>query len=238
MHDKVPPISAQQNFWNTWNVIREKGLSPVPQRQALVVTDWLRRMRRTDLDIIDVCCGAGWMCERLLEFGSVMGIDLADEVLQRARQRVPQARFLAGDFNALDLQSESFDVAVSLEVLSHVADQKAFLANIARLLRPGGYLMLATQNRYVLERCNIDPPGPGQIRRWVDKRELQGLLRDCYEVEALFAVTPAGDHGILRLVTSQKLNAVLSRVFSKARLEAAQEKLGIGWTLMALACKR
>jgi SAM-dependent methyltransferase len=108
----------------------------------------------------DVGCGAGWLCSRLTPFGSVTGTDLSDAVLARAAQRVPQAKFIAGDFMALDLGSD-YDVAISLEVLPHVADQPAFLAKIAGLLKPGGYLMLATQNKPALLRNDIPAPKPG-----------------------------------------------------------------------------
>jgi len=51
--------------------------------------------------------------------------------------------------------------------------------------------MLATQNRYVLERFNrIPPPDPGQLRHWVDRRELLRLLQQGFEVLELFSVSP------------------------------------------------
>ena len=71
-------------------------------------------------------------------------------------------RFVTGDFGALEFGGQ-FDVIIALEVLSHVVDQAAFVAKAARLLKPGGQLMLTTQNRPVLERYNRQPPvDPGQ----------------------------------------------------------------------------
>ena len=91
----------------------------------------------------------------------------------------------------LELGANSFDVVVTLEVLSHVADQRAFIRKLARHLRPGGHLMLATQNRFVLQYLNRRPPPlPGQLRRWVDRRELRDLLEPEFEVSELFSVTP------------------------------------------------
>ena len=147
------PIETQQDFWNEWNSsTREGWVGEVSKRQARDVVTWLERLGRDDLDILDVGCGAGWLEPQLLRFGRVTATDLADEVIQRAAERHPDARFLAGNVMTLDLEPEGFDVIVSLEVLAHVDDQPAFVSRIASLLRPEGMLMLATQNRSVLER--------------------------------------------------------------------------------------
>lgn len=94
----VTPIAQQREFWNRWNTeTREKGIEEVSRRQAQTVRRWLEASGRTDLDILEVGCGAGWFCSELSAYGSVTGTDLSDEVIERARQRTPAARFLAGD---------------------------------------------------------------------------------------------------------------------------------------------
>lgn len=126
---------------------------------------------------------------------------------------------------------------MTLEILSHVADQRAFVTKLARLLRPGGHLMLATQNRYVLERFNrVPPPAPGQLRKWVDRHELAQLLGREFEILELFSVTPLANRGIMRLVNSRKLNRPIRAVLGD-RIERLKEAAGLGWTLMALARK-
>ena len=237
-HEPDAPIDTQRSFWNDWNAAhREQVVGPVSQRQSAIVLEWMRSLGRSDLDIIDIGCGTGWLCAQLLAFGRVTGTDLANEVIERARVRMPAARFLAGDFMALDFAPASFDVVTTLEVLTHVHDQPAFMRKIAEVLRPGGTLMLATQNRFVLERNDIAPPKPGQLRHWVDRRELRTLLRPHFEVAQLFSVTPAGNGGILRLANSVKLNRLAASLVGEDRLRAAKERLGLGWTLMALARK-
>ena len=240
-----PPMSEagqvedQRRFWNAWNATtREHEQGEISLRQSRVVLDWLRELGRGDLDLLEVGCGAGWFCPRLAEFGQVVATDLSDEVLTRARARAPQVDFVAGDFMALDFGRERFDVVVALEVLSHVADQPAFVAKIARHLRPGGQLMLATQNRPVLERLNrIPPPAPGQLRRWVDAAELRALLQPAFRIEALFSATPLANRGVMRVLNSHKLNRPVRAVFGD-RFERLKESAGLGWTLMALASKR
>lgn len=219
-------VEAGREFWNRWNAeSREHAQGVVSLDQARVVAGWLSG--RSGLRILDAGCGTGWMSERLLPFGDVTGTDLADEVVDRAAERVPGARFVAGDVMAVDVGAD-FDVVVSLEVLSHVGDQHEFLCRLRSLLRPGGELLLATQNRPVLARFNrIAPPGPGQIRRWVDKAELGALLAGAgFELVEMRVATPQADHGLMRAV------AKLGRVTHTSRV---LERLGFGWSIMVRA---
>ncbi len=233
------PLEEQRRAWNQWNAsTREVKLGRVSELQSEAILRWLAGLQRSDLAIIDIGCGTGWMSERLASFGRVTGVDLADEVLQRATQRAPHITFISGDFLTLPLQPESFDVAVSLEVLSHVADQRAFIARISWLLKPGGYVMLATQNRYVLERWSeIPPTTPGYIRRWVNAAELRRLLQPHLHIVELTSAMPVGDRGVLRLVNSVKLNNLAGHLVSPLRLKRAKERLFLGHTLLALARK-
>ena len=235
------PMSAQVDFWNQWNTdARETSIDHVSVDQANVISSWLRGLDRTDLDIIDVGCGTGWLCGKLTQFGRVTGTDLADEVVKRAAKRVPEARFVGGDFMTLDFGAETYDVVTSCEVLPHVSDQRAFISKIADLLRPGGYLMLAVQNRHALEKNDIPPPAPGQIRHWVDCYELSELLGERMEVQEMFSITPQFNRGFLRYLNSRKLHSLLSHIGLAAIsrfIKVRQKKAWLGWTLMALARK-
>jgi SAM-dependent methyltransferase len=169
-------IETQRAAWNEWNAsTREKELQAISTDQADVIEEWLGSLHRRDLKILEVGCGAGWMAERLSRFGKVTAVDLADEVITRAAKRLPQVSFIAGDFMALDVGGD-YDVIVSLEVLSHVVDQPAFVAKIADLLRPGHYLMLATQNRYALEKSHL-PRIPGQLRKMDEPSRITRFAR-------------------------------------------------------------
>lgn len=236
------PLDSQVAFWNQWNADeRESRISKVSSEQAEIIISWIEGLGRTDLKIIDVGCGSGWLCQRLTRFGRVTGTDLSNEVLERTADRVPAVRFVPGDFMASDFKAEAYDVVINLEVLPHVADQPAFLSKLASLLRPDGYLMLATQNRPQLERNDVPPPMPGQIRHWVDRQELTGLLEKEFEIQQLFSITPIFNRGFLRVVNSHKLNAMLSALGLEALSKWAktyQERVWLGWTLMAKAKKR
>lgn len=242
MKNTPPPIALQQSFWNEWNASTREQLVPdVCLEQAEVVASWLTGIGRRDLNVIDIGCGAGWLCSRLTPFGQITGTDLSDKVLARAAERVPEARFVAGDFMELDFEIAAYDVAVSLEVLSHVADQRAFLQKIAKVLKPGGYLMLGTQNRPALERNTVPPPKPGQLRHWVDRKELQQLLEPDFVVQELFSISPQFNRGFLRIVNSHRLRRLAASAGIApvmAHVRKLEERAWLGWTLMALASKR
>lgn len=241
MSKPQPSIIQQQKFWNHWNAAtRENRIDRVSLEQADLTVSWLRAIGARDIDLIDVGCGAGWLCARLTEFGRVVGTDLSDEVLARAARRCESVEFVAGDIMALDFGARQFDAAISLEVLSHVADQPAFMDKIAGMLKPGGHLIIATQNRPALMRNDIPPPQPGQLRRWVDRHELKALLRPHFELLELRSITPMFNRGFLRAVNSSKLQ----RLAAALKLEPVgktviqvQEKAWLGWTLVALARK-
>jgi 2-polyprenyl-3-methyl-5-hydroxy-6-metoxy-1,4-benzoquinol methylase len=232
-------IGLQRDFWDAWNASnREQRLGDVSLDQRDMVVRWLSELRRTDLDIIEVGCGAGWLSPSLTPFGRLTATDMTERVLARASERFKDVRFVAGDFMALEFERESFDVVVSLEVLSHVADHAAFVRKLSTLLRPGGLLMLATQNRPVLERFNaVEPAKAGQLRRWFDRRELRSLLAPHFEIQELKTITPVASRGLLRLVAGQKAKRVIRLVAGRS-VERALASAGLGWTLMTLARKR
>jgi len=234
------PVELQQGFWDQWNTMfLEHARARPSQRQAELVLEWFKRFGRRDLEILDVGCGSGWMSAQLAEFGSVCGVDLSAGVLELAQRKFPKVRFIAGDFMTLDLPADAVDVVVSLEVLAHVADHAAFLRRVAERLKPGGTLMLSTQNRFVFQRLDgIAPLAPGLIRRWVSVRQLRQLLERDFVIDELMTVVPQGHRGILRIVNSTKLNGMAAILIGQGRLDRWKERLGLGQTSMALARKR
>jgi len=100
-------------------------------------------------NVLDVGCGPGFLTADLAagvgEEGSVLGIDQSDAMLSLATRRCalwPQARVEAGDAIALGGGDDCFDLVVSTQVLEYVAEIDRALAEIARVLRPGGRVVL------------------------------------------------------------------------------------------------
>lgn len=94
--------------------------------------------------ILDAGCGTGGMAERLRPYGSVVGIDLAPFAIAVCRERRGLAETAVASITALPFAAESFDLAVSLDVISDagIGNDLQALLEIARVLRPGGRLCL------------------------------------------------------------------------------------------------
>ncbi|MFG6199960.1 class I SAM-dependent methyltransferase [Nonomuraea sp. JJY05] len=95
-------------------------------------------------DALDAACGTGRMAAYLAGRGHrVRGVDSSPDMLERARQRVPQAEFRLGELSSLPVPAESVDVVVCSLALTHVPVLDPVLAEFARVLRPGGHVVLA-----------------------------------------------------------------------------------------------
>ncbi len=103
-----------------------------------------------DARVLDAACGPGTVARRLLAWRpdlQLLGVDLAPRMIELARAAVPGARFEQGDCRQLPGGPASWDAIVCAFGLPYLspADAQDFIAQAARLLRPGGLLYLSTQ---------------------------------------------------------------------------------------------
>jgi SAM-dependent methyltransferase len=94
-------------------------------------------------DVLDLGSGFGGRTIRFAELGArVTGVEIDDEVVARAlsfaSSRAVNARFLKGSGEHIPCADESFDLVTMFDVLEHVVSPEAVLAEIRRVLRPGG----------------------------------------------------------------------------------------------------
>jgi SAM-dependent methyltransferase len=92
--------------------------------------------------ILDAGCGAGGGLKWLSAFGATAGIDLHPLAIHYAGR--VSTRLTQGSIQQLPFAAETFDLVTSFEVLYHLAvtDDEAALSELARVLRPGGWLMV------------------------------------------------------------------------------------------------
>lgn len=94
--------------------------------------------------VLDCACGTGRLAEALLKQGTghVVGLDFSPEMLQLAAKRVHGARYVLSDISALPFPDKHFDAATIGFGLRNLADPNRGLREMARVLRPGGRLVV------------------------------------------------------------------------------------------------
>ena len=135
--------------------------------------------------ILDVGCGEGWIAEILSDRVSVVGCDLSEDLARSAAARVPT---VVGRLPELRwLGDDTVAGAVAVLVLEHLDGLDTLLTELARVVRPGGFL--AT----VLNHPVFTAPGSGPV---IDPDDGEALWRTGSYLETGHTDEPAGDHRV------------------------------------------
>ncbi|WP_434581891.1 class I SAM-dependent methyltransferase [Carbonactinospora thermoautotrophica] len=149
---------------------------------------WFRRHEAAYLAIGSYCRDALVLEAR--HGARVLALDYDPATVDHVRRRYPRVPVLRGNVVALPLADASVDVVVSLQVIEHLWDQPGFVRECARVLRPGGRLIVSTPNRLTFSpgsRPGDRPANPFHTREFAPD-ELAGLLAPHVEVERLLGV--------------------------------------------------
>ncbi len=122
-----------------------------------------------NLDILDVGCGGGLLCEPLSRLGSnVTGIDAAKTNIEVAKIHMQQSGL---DINYLNMKPEEikdkkFDVILCMEIIEHVENVNFFIESCIKLLKPKGLIFFATLNK-TFKSYALAIIGAEYILRWL-----------------------------------------------------------------------
>jgi ubiquinone/menaquinone biosynthesis C-methylase UbiE len=114
--------------------------------------------------VLDVGCGPGVMVEAVLERGGTfVGVDLAPEMIREARERFsarPEVSFQLGNVESLDEPAASFNQVLCMAVIEYLESPDRALAEIARVLRPGGIAVVTVPKRVHIDSLTIATTAP------------------------------------------------------------------------------
>jgi 2-polyprenyl-3-methyl-5-hydroxy-6-metoxy-1,4-benzoquinol methylase len=123
----------------------------IERRRLAIIRDFVGEPN--GLEIAEVGSGGGHVLHMFPTAG-LTAIDVSTVYLDIARKNLAgyNVRFLKGEVNQLDLPARSFDRVICTEVLEHVVDPDALLAEMARLLRPSGFAIVTVPNDRLIDR--------------------------------------------------------------------------------------
>lgn len=121
---------------------------------------------RRNLRLLDCGCGTGYNLSLLAGYGTTVGMDLTHSGLKVAREA--GERVVRGDAMHLPYASAAFDVVASFDVLPCIPDDRVAIAEMARVLKPGGFLVA---NMAALDVLYGDHSAfSGEVRRYTPAR--------------------------------------------------------------------
>ena len=137
-------------------------------RKFDVLVDELRRLLPVGA-LLDAGCGDGRYLAALPGLGPVperiVGVDIAESILDTARRATSsvglEPELMRANLERLPLRDSEFDLVISIQVIEHLLDSRAGAVELARVLKPGGMLLLSTDNRANLITRTLNAP------RWV-----------------------------------------------------------------------
>ncbi len=174
---------------------------------------WIRKLVKPSpgMRVLDAGCARGRFLRGLRDSGArLYGVDLTEAFLNAAQRNLPGAGIAAGSLSRLPFGNASFDAVYCIEVLEHLPDTGAALAEMARVLKPGGVLVVIDKNLLGLHPRNGLPNAvwkmwqerrgrwmyPAEFRfreKWFRPEGLARMMRQSFEqVEVRFTTEGMG----------------------------------------------
>ncbi len=205
---------------------------------------------KTEIRILDVGCGTGANLGMLAQFGEPEGVDVSDDALEFCRAKGLKAH--KGLAEKLPFADETFDVATALDVIEHLDDDVAGLAEMHRILKKGGKTLIFVPAFMWLWGVQDDISNhrirytKGQI---VERLEKAGFVieRATYANWTFFAPILAG-RTLMKItgikpesennVNISALNGVFGRLFSSERHWLKNFNFPFGVSIVVIARKK
>lgn len=155
----------------TWDAYVASAYEAELQERLTSILPWNQHMT-----ILDAGTGTGYLAGMMAPLvGSVIGVDCSPSMLTRAGEKMAlsgywHVSFRDGMAERLPLASNSVDVAMCHMLLHHVVSPRTALAELRRVVRPGGYILIIDANRH---KYHWTPEAFGDLHYGTDLKKLQ-----------------------------------------------------------------
>lgn len=237
-------LNEQKDFYdNYWRDMKPIGSYKLMRTQwiANMLQQLSRQNSQKQLQLLDLGCGDG----RLTPFWqSVTGaatyaLELSPMAVREAQRLFPSVTYTQGDATHTPYGNQMFDIIVCQEVLEHIEQQELLVNEAARILKPGGQLILTTPNKFYFDRRKGGNYSQQPIEHILDKEELYRLLDTQFIITHFETLIYAkGDYGVYKLLTNKYLLAMLRRFGTENSWKRRLLKHGYGLHLAVLCTKK
>ncbi len=119
--------------------------------------------------ILDAGCARGRFASHIAKTGAdVFGVDITGTFIQAAKANVPEGTFAQGSLSALPFANNAFDAVYCVEALQHLPDTANAVSELARIIKPGGVLLVIDKSLQALD------PGKGLptflVKPWAERK--------------------------------------------------------------------
>lgn len=219
-------------------------------RRRIVLNVLDRHVPERPLDVLDAGCGGGATLGHLrARYGRARGLELSKEAVAYARER--DRDVTRGSIEAMPFEEESFDLALALDVIEHLPDDRPALRELRRVLKPGGRLLVTVPALMMLWGAHDEANGH-------HRRYTMGTLRCGVKAAGFELVTATYFNTLLfppilaaRTLQSRRpkgaasdvfevpglVNRALAEFFALERLVVGRGRLPVGVSALCLARK-
>ena len=233
-------IQNQQDFYdNLWT--HSQKLNSLKLRRAIKILEFFTIIKRQKSlpKVLDLGCGEGRFIAFIGEFADAYGIDLSEKSINHAKTLYPNTTYFQGNVLTHDFGKEKYDLIISQEVIEHIENQELYINICYSILNPGGYLILTTPNKRVLNHMVNGKSWSNQpIENVLLPKQLKRLVSIKFKIVKYDSIVLNFGHlGYFKVLNSKYIIGAFNKLNLKGFREFILGKFGFGLHQCILAIK-